>query len=414
MSGSRLGTDSLRASTPPESAGDQQQHGCVGPANTIAREFSPMRKRLFLMLGAVILFLAIIGFVKFQQIQGAIAAGKSFQPPPEAVTTVVAQLKPWQSDVEAVGSVAAVQGVTLSADQPGVVDKISFQSGSRVQAGDALVSLDTRQERAQLAAAQAQRDLAKSNLDRTRRLFDQQVAAQADLDQVTALYKQADANVSEIQAAIERKTIRAPFSGVAGIRQVNLGQYLHSGDPVVPLQSMDPVYVNFSVPQQQAPMLRPGAAVIASTDSAGTHSGRITAINPVVDDATRNVQVQATFSNPRGALRPGMYVTVQVTTGSHQPVIAIPASAINYAPYGNSVFIVEDLKGPDGKSYKGVRQQFVRLGGTQGDVIAVLEGVKPGQEIVTSGVFKLRTGVGVTVNNSVQPSASTAPKPENS
>jgi membrane fusion protein (multidrug efflux system) len=373
-----------------------------------------MRKRLFLMLGAVILFLAIIGFVKFQQIQGAIAAGKSFQAPPEAVTTVVAQLKPWQSDVEAVGSVAAVQGVTLSADQPGVVDKISFQSGSRVQTGDALVSLDTRQERAQLAAAQAQRDLAKSNLDRTRKLFDQQVAAQADLDQVTALYKQADANVNEIQATIERKTIRAPFSGVAGIRQVSLGQYLHSGDPVVPLQAMDPVYVNFSVPQQQAPLLRAGQTVTASSDSAAARTGRITAINPQVDDATRNVQVQATFSNPRGALRPGMYVTVQVAVGSHQPVIAIPASAINYAPYGNSVFIVEDLKGPDGKSYKGVRQEFVRLGGTQGDLIAVLEGVKPGQEVVTSGVFKLRTGAAVTVNNSVQPSASASPKPEDS
>lgn len=373
-----------------------------------------MRKRMFLMLGAVVLFLAIIGFVKFQQIQGAIAAGKSFQAPPEAVTTVITQLKPWQSGIEAVGSVAAVQGVTLSADQPGVVDKISFESGARVRAGDALVSLDTRQEHAQLAAAQAQRDLAKTNLDRTRKLFDQQVAAQADLDQVTALYKQADANVNEIQATIERKTIRAPFSGIAGIREVNLGQYLHSGDPVVPLQSMDPVYVNFAVPQQQAPMLKVGDPVATSSDSATTRTGRITAINPVVDDATRNVQVQATFANPRGKLRAGMYVTVRVDLGSHQPVIAIPASAINYAPYGNSVFIVEDLKSPDGKSYRGVRQQFVRLGGAQGDVIAVLEGLKPGQEVVTSGVFKLRTGAAVTVNNSVQPSASTAPKPEDS
>jgi len=373
-----------------------------------------MRKRMFLMLGAVVLFLAIIGFVKFQQIQGAIAAGKSFQAPPEAVTTVVAELRPWQSSIRAVGSVAAVQGVTLSADQPGVVDKITFESGARVQAGDVLVTLDTRQERAQLAAAEAQRDLAKTNLDRTRKLFDQQVAAQADLDQVSALYKQADANVSEIQATIERKTIRAPFSGVAGIRQVNLGQYLHSGDPVVPLQSMDPVYVDFAVPQQQAPELRVGAPVAASSDSTPAHTGRITAINPVVDDVTRNVQVQATFANPRGTLRPGMYVTVRVDLGSHEPLIAVPASAINYAPYGNSVFIVEDLKSPDGKTYRGVRQQFVRLGGTQGDLVAVIEGVKPGQEVVTSGVFKLRTGAAVTVNNTVQPSASAAPKPEDS
>jgi membrane fusion protein, multidrug efflux system len=374
-----------------------------------------MRKRMFLMLGAVVLLIAIIGFVKFQQIQGAIAAGKSYSAPPEAVTTIVAVLRPWQASVEAVGSVAPTQGVTLSADQPGVIDKISFESGARVEEGQALVTLDTRQERAQLAAAEAQRDLAKTNLDRTRKLFDQQVAAQADLDQVTALYKQADANVSEIQAAIERKTIRAPFSGVAGIRLVNLGQYLHSGDPVVPLQSMDRVYVNFSVPQQQAPLLRVGEPVAASSDSAAARTGRITAINPEVDDATRNVQVQATFANPHAALRPGMYVTVRVELGSHAPVIAIPASAINYAPYGNSVFIVEDLKSPDGKkTYRGVRQQFVRLGATQGDLIAVLDGVKPGQEVVTSGVFKLRTGAAVTVNNTVQPSASATPKPEDS
>ena len=375
-----------------------------------------MRKRMFQMLGGVLAFLAIIAFVKFQQIQSAIASSKSFRMPPEVVTTVVAERRDWQAMLEAVGSVAPVQGVTLGADLPGVVDRIDFQSGSRVEAGQALVVLDTRQERAQLASAEARHSLAMTSLDRAKKLFEQQVIAQAEYDQAAALDQQAEAAVNEIRATIERKTIRAPFAGVTGIRQVNLGQYLHSGDPVVPLQSMNPIYVNFAVPQQQVAALSVGRAVWAAADTSarGRVAGRITAINPMVDDATRNVQVQATFGNRGGGLRPGMYVTVSVARGTSDPVVALPSSSINFAPYGNSVFIVEDLKGPDGKTYRGVRQQFVKLGATQGDLVAVLEGVKPGQEVVSSGVFKLRSGAAVTVDNRVQPSGSAAPKPEDS
>jgi membrane fusion protein, multidrug efflux system len=375
-----------------------------------------MRKRMFQMLGAVVAFVAIIGFVKFQQIQSAIAAGRSFQPPPETVTTVTASTVRWEDRIDAVGSVAPVQGVLLSADQPGVVTAIGFESGARVTSGQALVSLDTRQERAQLAAAEAQHELAHMNLDRARRLLDQQVTSQADFDQVAALAKQAEATVDEIRATIERKTVRAPFSGTAGIRQVNLGQYLRSGDPVVPVQSLDAVYVDFAVPQQQVAALRVGDPVQAAADSgaSATARGRVTAINPVVDDATRNVQIQGTFPNPGGRLRPGMYVTVSVALGSHAPVIALPLSAINYAPYGNSVFVVEDLAAPDGRKYRGVRQQFVQLGASRGDQVAVLSGLKPGQEVVSSGVFKLRTGAAVQVDNHVQPGNSPSPKPENS
>jgi membrane fusion protein (multidrug efflux system) len=375
-----------------------------------------MTKRMIQMLAAVLVFLAIISFVKFQQIRTAIAAGKSFQAPPEAVTTAIAQRQEWRSTIDAVGSVAPVQGVTLSADLAGVVDKILFESGASVRAGQVLVELDTRQERAQLASAEAQRDLAKTSFDRAQTLFEQKLIAQADYDQAAATYKQADANANEIRASIDRKTIRAPFSGVAGIRQVNLGQYLKSGDPVVPLQSMNPIYVNFAVPQQMIGEMRVGDPVAATEggNARGRWTGRVTAINPVVDDATRNVQVQATFENPGGALRPGMYVTATVVVGMRAPVIALPASAINYAPYGNSVFVVEDLKGPTGKSYRGVRQQFVRLGPTQGDLVAIVEGVSPGQEIVTSGVFKLRTGAAVMVNNTVRPASSPNPKPEDS
>ena len=372
-----------------------------------------MNKRMFQMLVAVLAFVAVIGYVKFQQISGAIAAGKSFAPPPEAVTTTVARASEWASTLGAVGSVAPEQGVTLSADLPGVVERIAFESGARVQAGDALVVLDARQERAQLASAQAQRDLARLGLDRQRKLLDQALISQSEFDVVAAQFKQADAAVLEVEATIGRKTIRAPFAGITGIRQANLGQYVRSGDPVVPLQSLDRVFVNFAVPQQRIAQLRVGDAVsVAADSSAREHlSGRITAINPVVDDATRNVQVQATLGNRGLALRPGMYVSVTVSLGGRQKVIALPASAINFAPYGNSVFIVEDLKGPDGKTYRGVRQQFVKLGASQGDLVAVLDGVKVGQEVVTSGVFKLRTSAAVTVNNSVQPAASANPRP---
>lgn len=375
-----------------------------------------MNKRMFQMLAAVLAFVAIIAFVKFQQISAAIAAGKSFSPPPEAVTTIVANPQGWVDALDAVGSVAPVQGVTLSADLPGVVERISFESGSSVAAGQPLVHLDARQERAQLASAEARRDLAKTNLDRSRTLLERQLIAQSEYDQVAALYRQADAQVSEVKAAIDRKVIRAPFAGVTGIRQVNLGQYVSSGDPIVPLQSMNPVYVDFAVPQQQVGALRTGLTVTVAADS-GAHalaSGRITAINPVADDATRNVRVQATFGNPHRRLRPGMYVSVRVDLGSRTRVVALPATAINYAPYGNSVFIVEQLKGPDGKAYKGVRQQFVKLGGARGDLVAVLGGVEAGQEVVTSGVFKLRTGAAVKVDNAVKLPASSAPKPEDS
>ena len=375
-----------------------------------------MNRRMFQMLGAVLFVVALLGFVKFRQISAAMAGNKSFQPPPEAVTTVVAEQAEWSNTLDAVGSVAPVQGVTLSADLPGVVARIAFDSGARVEEGQVLVALDTRQERAQLASAEARRDLARLSLDRARALLEQKAIAQSEFDQASAQFKQAEATVGEVQASIDRKTIRAPFTGLTGIRQVNLGEYVHSGDPIVPLQALDAVYVNFSVPQQNLGALRVGAYVYATIDDGkeSVFHGRIGAIDPVVSDATRNVQVQATFPNPNGELRPGMYATVRVVVGQGEPTVALPSSAINYAPYGNSVFVLEDMKGPDGKPYRGVRQQFVKLGRSQGDQVAILTGVKPGEEVATSGVFKLRPGAAVKVNNTVQPSNSPTPKPGDS
>jgi membrane fusion protein (multidrug efflux system) len=276
------------------------------------------------------------------------------------------------------------------------------------------VRLDTKQEKAQLAAAEAQQHLTRLNLDRMRVLQAERVAAQAEFDRAEAEAMQAEAHVREIRATIERKTIRAPFSGVLGIRQVNLGQYVNPGQAIVPLQSLDPVYVDFAVPQQEMGDVRVGAELhIAVEGVAGVAAkGRITAINSVVDPSTRNVNVQATFPNSDGKLVPGMFVEVSVIVGEGRPVIALPASSIAYTPYGDFVFIVEDVKAPNGQSYRGVRQQFVKLGKARGDQVAVVEGVNTGEEIVTSGVFKLRSGAAVLVSNEIQPANDPTPVPE--
>jgi membrane fusion protein (multidrug efflux system) len=330
------------------------------------------------------------------------------------VTTVTAQPETWPSTLSAIGTIAAVQGVTVSADLPGTVERIAFDSGRAVREGDVLVELDTRQERAQLAAVEAQRELARLNFDRMKGLLDERVISRAEYDRAMAEQKQTDAQAGEIRAALARKTIRAPFSGILGIRQVNLGQYLAPGDPVVLLQSLNPIYVNFGVPQQDAGQLRPGRLVrVTAGDVAGTEfAGRITAIDPVVDETTRNVQVQATLSNPDAQLRPGMFVQAEATLGANRSVVTLPASAISYAPFGDSVFVVTDLKGSNGETYRGVRQQFVKLGGSRGDQVAVISGVSAGDEVVTSGVFKLRNGAAVLVNNKVQPANSPTPTPE--
>lgn len=375
-----------------------------------------MKKRMVIMLASLTLFIAAIGFVKFMQIRAAIAQGAAFQMPPEAVTTIVAATDEWQASLGAIGSVAAVRGVVVSADLPGVVASVTFDSGKRVRAGEVLVTLDTKQEQAQLAAAEAQCDLTRANLERVSELRRKGVTSQAELDRVDAEAKAAEARAAEIRAVIERKTIRAPFAGSLGIRQVNLGQYLEGGAPVVPLQALDPVYVDFSVPQQAMGALRAGAEVRVEAEGVpgATLRGTITAVNSVVDEATRNIHVQATLRNPDGKLLPGMFVQVQVMMDRSDAVVALPASAISYAPYGDSVFIVEELKGPDGKPYRGVRQQFVKLGPARGDQVAVIDGIHAGEEVVTSGVFKLRGGAAVQVHNDVQPSNNPAPEPEDS
>lgn len=367
------------------------------------------------MLAVVIAFLAAIGGFKFFQIRAAMAQQGSYQPPPETVTTVVAKQEQWDATLNAIGTVVAVNGVTVSADMPGLVEQISFQSGQRVNKGDVLVRLDTKGERAQLAAAEAQRELSRVEVQRTQGMLARGIAAQSAFDQIAAQAKQAEGRAGEIRASIERKTIRAPFAGTLGIRQINLGQYLAGGAPIVSLQSLQPVYVNFSVTQQEVGRLIPGAAVQVTSDAIdGPVVGKIAAVDSVIDEATRNARIQAIFDNRDSKLRPGMFVEAQLAKGITTAVIALPASSISYAPFGDSVFIVEQVKGPQGKSYRGVRQQFVKLGGARGDQVAVLSGVKPGEEVVTSGVFKLRPGAAVEVNNAIQPGNKPVSKPEDS
>jgi membrane fusion protein (multidrug efflux system) len=375
-----------------------------------------MAKRMFVMLTLTLVFVGGLGFVKFKQIQTAIAQGAAYQPPPEAVTTALAAQEQWPSTLNAIGTMAAVRGVTVSADLAGIVDQILFESGDAVREGQVLVVLDTRQEQAQMTAAEAHRVLTRLNFNRMQDLLDQRIVSKAEYDSANAESRQAEAGVGEIRAAIDRKTIRAPFSGILGIRQVNKGQYLAAGDPVVPLQSLNPIYVNFGVPQQAIRTVRVGGTVRITTENLAdvAFDGRVTAIDSVVDETTRNIRVQATLANPEGRLRPGMFVQTAMGLGADQQVIALPASAVNYAPYGDSVFVVSDLRDDKGHSYRGVRQQIVTLGPARGDQVAVLSGIKPGEEVVTSGVFKLRNGAAVIVNNKVKPGNNPAAKPENS
>jgi membrane fusion protein (multidrug efflux system) len=374
-----------------------------------------MAKRMILMLGVMGVLVTALGFIKFKQVQSAVQAS-AFQPPPEAVTSIVAQQEQWPATMSVIGTMEAVHGVTVSADLPGTVERINFESGQFVREGDVLVELDTQQERAQLAALEAQRDLARVNFGRSQQLVNEGVISRMEYDRAAAEQKQTEANVGEVRATIARKTIRAPFSGVLGIRKVNLGQYLSAGSPVVPLQSLHPIYVNFGLPQQELGQVRVGRDLrVTSDDLVGqVFSGRVTALDSVVDQATRNIQVQATLSNQEGKLKPGMFVQVEVVSGASRQAITLPASAVSYAPYGDSVFIITDLKDPKGQTYRGVRQQFVKIQGSRGDQVAVVSGVNAGDEVVTSGVFKLRNGAAVQVNNKIKPDNNPAPKPEDS
>lgn len=331
------------------------------------------------------------------------------------VKTQVAQAVQWQPYLQGIGSVAAINGVNISPELAGTVVQIAFDSGTKVKADDLLVQFDISQEQAQLDQATAKRDLARLTLDRDRNLLATRTISQSEFDTAEANFRQAQGSVEEAQAIIDKKTIRAPFDGVAGIRQINLGQYVNPGQALVTLQAFNPVYVNFMLPQQNLGDVAIGRRVEVLVDvfPREVFTGQVTAINSEVDQSTRYIQIQATVANQDQRLRPGMFAKVNLITGAERAVVTIPDAAVNYAPYGNSVFIVSEMTGTDGKPFKGVKQQFVKLGQSRGDLISVTSGVKPGDEVVTTDVFKLRNGAAVSTENQGRPESRNGPAPAN-
>jgi membrane fusion protein (multidrug efflux system) len=375
-----------------------------------------MWKRMILMLFCVALAIAGIGYAKYKQIQAAIAMGKSFAPPPAAVTTQVLEPQVWEPSIKVIGTLKAVQGVNISTDLAGIVSEIAFDSGKTVRKGELLVQLNSEQEKAQLAAAQSKRDLSRLEARRKRELQSLNAAPAAERDAAEAELQRAEAACAEVEALLARKRITAPFDGVLGIRQVSLGQYLNPGAPIASMHSLDPIQVQFNLPQQQMAAATPGRVlrVISEDRPELARDGTVSALDSQVNESSRAITVEGTLPNKDKALRPGMFVNVEIPLPKEEGVLVVPASAINYAPYGDSVFVVKAGTSMDGKAAKVVSQQFVKLGQNRGDQIRVLSGLAPGDEVVTSGVFKLRPGAEVNINNSVTPPSEAAPRPPNS
>ncbi|MBK8010969.1 MAG: efflux RND transporter periplasmic adaptor subunit [Deltaproteobacteria bacterium] len=374
-------------------------------------------KKVLLVVGGLITVVAILGGIKALQIKALIDAGASFKPPPEAVTTAEVIQEEWKPTLTSVGSIVPVQGVMVSAELPGTIVEIGFDSGDTATPGQMLVRFDTSIERAGLASAVAAADLAKANLERTRALRKSNVRTQAELDAAEAVAKQADAEVQSIRATIAKKTVRAPFAGRLGIRQVDLGQFLNPGAPIVSLQSMSPIYADFWMPQQSLARVAPGQQVELKADTYPdrTWAGKVETVNAEVDASTRNVRVRAILENTDERLRPGMFVSVKVLLPEQETVLLVPATSILHAPYGDSVFLVEE-KQAEGSTAQELfaKQQFVRIGERRGDFVAISSGLERGQTVVTSGGFKLRNGSRVVVENALAPNAEINPKPSES
>jgi membrane fusion protein (multidrug efflux system) len=375
-----------------------------------------MTKRIVVAILCLLLLIAVLAGIKFMQIRKMIDQGAQFRPPPETITSTEVVSAEWESLLPAVGSLKAVQGMTVAAELSGKVTRIHFQSGTRVRKGTLLLEQDSSSEQALLPGAEAASKLAKANLERADKLLAEKVVSQVEYDNAVTKFRQAIAEAEEIHATIAKKTIRAPFSGRLGIRQVDLGQQLQSGQEIVSLQDLDPIFLNFSLPQQNLSNLRTGLTVRVTSDAFPGRKveGTLTTISPEIDSNTRNIHLQATLTNPDDILRPGMFVEAKVVLPAQQQTLIIPATAVLYAPYSDSVFLIEGRPDtPEGETGLVLRQQFVRLGEKRGDFIAVLSGLQAGQKLASSGVFKLRNGQQVVIDNTLAPSFDIAPTPEN-
>lgn len=373
------------------------------------------KKAVFIISLLVALALAIFALVgtKLSQFSAMKSAGEKMTPPATTISTTKVAQQVWKTQIRAVGSIEPTQGVSLEAEVPGIVKAINFENGQVVEAGDVLVQLDVAVEQAQLRAAKASANLAKIDFERFQSLRKSGSITQAQLDQASADLERAEAEVDNLSAVIDRKTIRAPFTGRAGIRRVNLGQYVGTGSPIVSLQSDHQVYVNFSLPQQAMSKIDTSMQLELSSDvyPDQTFSGEITAISPEVDPSTRTIEVQGTLTNKAGLLRSGLFVTVIITLPNEKEVLVVPSTAILYAPYGNSVFVVVPAE-EDGALT--VKQSFIRIGERKGDYVSIEQGLEIDEEVVSAGAFKLRNNAPVKINNDLAPDPKLAPTPDNS
>jgi membrane fusion protein (multidrug efflux system) len=370
--------------------------------------------------GAVFAVLALFSLlvdIKALQFNAMISAGKKMVLPPETVTSAVVKEEDWAPTLRAVGSISAVQGAVISAELAGVVSEVAFENGGTAKKGDLLVQLDASAEEAQLHSAEADLELARADLERSRDLVARKVISKAEIDAAESKFKQKSGAVDQMRSMITKKTVRAPFDGQLGIRQVNVGQSLIAGQEVVPLTALDSLFADFALPQQDLGKLSSGLEVHVTTDAlpGRVFTGKLTAVNSMVNVTTRNVMLQATLENPEHLLRPGMFAKVEVILPEKHKSLVIPGSAISYAPFGDSVFVIEKKKDEKtGKESQTIRQQFVRVGEARGDFVSISKGLKAGETVVGTGVFKLRNGLAVTINNDLAPKPQIDPTPVDS
>jgi membrane fusion protein (multidrug efflux system) len=364
---------------------------------------------------ALIVLICILADVKANQVRKMMSTPHGM--PPTAVSSATAKEEDWAPVLPAVGSISAVQGAIVATELGGVVSKVEFQNGGVAKKGDVLIELDTSSEEAQLHTAEADLELARANLDRARDLVVRKVISKSDLDAAQGAFGQKQGAVDNMRSMIGKKGVQAPFDGQLGIRQVNVGQMINAGQQVVPLTSLDPVYADFALPQQELAKLTQGLEVVVHTDAAPGRDfkGKLTAINSMVDSVTRNVSVQATLENHDHALRPGMFAKVEVVLPEKHKTLVIPGSAVSYNPYGNSVYVIETKKDPKtGQESQVIRSQVVRVGEARGDFVAIDQGLKADDVIVSTGVFKLRNGMPVTISNDLAPKPELNPTPADS
>jgi len=382
--------------------------------------------RYLLPLLGLVALIAVLVAIKFTQISSLMNMGKEMAkagPPPETVGTATAQTQTWEGTLSAVGSITAAKGVVLSNDAPGVVSHIDFESGAVVRQGQTLVDLDTSVERAQLASSRAKMDLATLTVTRSRALVKSNTISQSQADNDESLLKTTTTDANALSAQIDRKIVRAPFSGRLGIREINLGQYLNSGTRITVLEAIDTVYVDFTLPQQRLAEIKIGMPIRVTIEGAdvAARDGTIAAVDPTIDTTTRTVRVRAAVPNKEETLRPGMFANVSVVLPDQGSLVAVPSTSLVHASYGDSVFVVEDKKDASGaggappgdKPAKVARQQFVRVGASRGDFVAIVDGISAGQDIVSAGAFKLRNGSAVTVNNEIKVDPQLSPHPDN-